>query len=377
MTINSIIYNCVQFFNKSTDNDEDNNDKLSIALLIPLVTFIFMAIQIDLFKYCKWKTCRPVVQVIHPPLMDLSNKLEIIKVAQQILEDLYDTYEKGDTSISKEFSFSIYLPKSEINKLHDKSKVTPPLLVKFKSGTNENSLPLMAILNAIEWNKLDSKWENISSKQWRLLSKQSNYHDNSDMKKDHYLEAYTAKAYKKVNAFLRTASIRKKDIFNFLWESSRVDESIDYAARESLLTCIKVASCLKDYPSVPKGTIVHRKVNSEKAPGLMNKYVVGNIVTEESFISTQQPGGYAFISGDIEYYISTALHSKGKAIQTISINSHEKECLFPPFTSFKVEGVKFLERSTGKPVDIKTYKDPKQLLNTKIRKIVILSEIAS
>lgn len=355
MNIYSIFYNSTYFFNKTTNSDGDNNVKLSTALVISLISLMYMGMRMNLFKSCKCKSHPRLVQETHPPLMDLSKTLEIMKVAHQILEDLFKSYNhpKADRSEPKKFSFTIYLHKETIKKIDDKSKLTPPLLVKFKSGTNESSLPLLAILNAIEWNKLDSKCANI------------------EMKNDHYLESYTGKGYKSMNTFLRTARLRKKDIPNFSWNCKKIDS----AAKERLFICLNVARSLNEYPSVPQGTIVHRKVKSAKAPDLMNKYEVGNIVTEESFISTQQPEGIAFISGDIEYNITTALNSRGKAIQTISINSHEKECLFLPYTSFKVEKVQYLNKFTGNQVDPKT--EPKQLLSTNIRKIIELSEVPS
>lgn len=281
---------------------------------------------------------------------DTSKRSETIKVANQILEDLYESQtDPKYHSKLKDFSFSIYHPQAIPYKF---SETTPPLWVKFKSGGKESTLPLMTILRAIQWNKLDSKWG-----------------------KDHsYLKSYTSLNFCSMNLFLREGKILLG-----LAKSSTAD-AINKAAKDQLFACLSASGSLTKFPSAQTNK-VYRNVKSCAAPYLMNKYEEGTIVTEESFLSTitwKTPTWESHFPGDIEYQIKLAPHSQGRYIASISNYHCENECLFFPFTPFKVEKVKFLNKATGSKVDIQTLiENPQKILDINIKKIIELSEVPS
>lgn len=295
--------------------------------------------------------------VIDPPKKvikeDLSKSPEVIKVANQIVENLLQDQpssswtnffnSKPQTTNLNDFSFSIYHPKA------NSAQESLPLLVKFKSGGKESTLPLMTILKAIQWNKLDSKWSKINGK---------HYH----------LKGYTGCDYTQMNLFLRQGKIQ----LNY----GMGNQVIDKTAKDQLKACLSASASLKEFPSVHPSIKVKRAVDSTNALYLMNKYEEGNIVTEESFLSTGK--GATGFTGDIEYHITLAPHSRGRDVEGISSSPGENECLFFPFTSFKVDKVHFENAYNKAPVDKQILiENPQKLLDKSIKKIIELSEVSA
>lgn len=282
---------------------------------------------------------------------DVRHHSDVIhKVAHQILEDLFNSciHPNYDASKLKDFSFSIYHPEalSEVGKPKYKSKYdykefpkvskqTPSLLVKFKSGAKESTIPLTTILKAIQWDKLDEKWGNITSEQWKVYAKYS-LNPPSTTGRNHYLVSYTINEFEPMNLFLRQGQLKLSDIP----VDAYTHDTINQVAKERLFTCLSAAGSLKKFPSVQPAVKVQRVIDSKDLPlSCLLKYKVGDIITEDSFLSTMQSRGTTNIVGDIKFNITLAHNSKGRAIETISGVKNEKECLFFPFTSFKVDRV--------------------------------------
>lgn len=304
----------------------------------------------------------------------------IIKLANQILDDLFDCYTnpKYDENRLKEFSFSIFHPQATTNRAEDKSLVTPPLLVKFKSGDRESTLSLMTIIKAIQWNKLDSKWANLTEEQSKKINK--NAYSGINFQGWNHLQHYTVSSFKSMNLFLRMGKISQKILgpsSTYIWDDMPwTHENINRVAKERFFSCLRAAAILKEHPLLTPPKLVVRAAKSDNSPDFLNKYEKGNIVIEQSFLSTSNLKKSKF-EGDIEYFITPAPKSSGRDIHDIAQFSHEKEFLFPPFTSFKVEDIQYKEKN-GTIIEVKRFKDiQRKMLDTNIIKIIKLSEIQS
>lgn len=268
---------------------------------------------------------------------DPLTKEEINSIAIQIIDNLHDCLTNKRISSAKlqKYSFSIHQPKN-VELIKDK---TAPLLVRFNLGEKKQGvISLITVLDAIPWHNLDKKWEGLTNEQWSIFSNRAICSDYETIAETHqFLRSYSNHSFREMNRFLRFGTISVLlGVLKHKTEKLSQTQLIDKIAKERFFACLCAAGSLKALPPLEKHTVVTRCLNSNQLPSnFLSKYQKGAVVTEESFFGTTLPEGDKFF-GNIEYVIKLTPKSKGKPIEKISIHPLEKECLFPPRTSFKV-----------------------------------------
>lgn len=276
---------------------------------------------------------------------------EIIRIANLMVNDLFSSLtSKQERGALERFSFSIYhqdhlpfTPTKMTPKGEFASKATAPLQVKFKENGEEHTIPLTTIIKAIPWDKLDSKWHRLNKEQKAFFCNDTSYVMKPSKGDYSFITDYSAHGYVAMNTLLRYGIVDLSDASDDKISNLTQVQLIEKIAKDRLFGCLCAAGALQTLPSIPTTIKLIRRITSSKMNSrsvidlnsFLAKYKKGQIVTEESFLSTSMPGGTKY-GGDIEYVIHPSSHSKGKSIVNFAGYETEKECLFPPFTSFKV-----------------------------------------
>lgn len=176
----------------------------------------------------------------------------------------------------------------------------------------QRKIKLSKVLKAIDWSKCEKK---------------------TDKDKKELVADYTGIIYQQINPLLR----KGRGL-----EAARSNHPVDQKIYEDLIIqTVNLVSALKDLPSIKEGNVLRY---AQLDSGAIDKYVVGGIRTEKSFLSTtlskEELSGFPSHRNNTIFEITPLKkESRGKPISHLSICPHEEEVVFLPGTKFRVDSV--------------------------------------
>jgi hypothetical protein len=279
-----------------------------------------------------------------------NDKEKTAQLAKKILDEIFMqfTSKKDKRPKADKFKFTI------INTGRKNTFSAPdPLIVKYG---NKQFVPLADILEALPWHNLDSCWQGITDAQLDIFFKKSyllesikpkdkaalveasanggKFHLLEDKEKKHlFLAYYMRRGFMQMNGFLRTSE-----------SMYHGEELVDKVARELIFSCACAAGTIQLLPKHSDKTLLTRKI--VLLPSKVKEiFPQGQVITERAFVSSNLPGGEYEEAGAqseevvVNISIKPAENSRGKNVQGFRSKEGERECLFPPFTQFKVKTV--------------------------------------